>query len=361
MPKKKMKVAIVTGPTGGHFFPGLAIGEELERTYEVSPVFFVPQRKYLIVWLKKKGFEYHIIPEVRFSLKNVLFPLKFIYAFFRACLFIRGGRFDGVVITGSYATVPFLISAKLYGVKIFVHEQNYLPGKAIKFSALFADRIALTFPFFDGLPEKRCIVTGFPIISDFRQRYKPDELLLEFGFSPERTTVVVLGGSQGASFLNEMIKGNLEFLKEKKVQFLHLAGKDKGLLTAGYAEFGVPAKVYDFYFDMARLYSIADVVICRAGAGTLSEVNYWKIPAIVIPYPYAGGHQKYNALYFAEHQGCKMLEQNTETIKKFPLIFEETLKDLEGIKENLSKISIPDSDGKNVRQIMELLNEDRLS
>ena len=361
MPKGKLKVAIVTGPTGGHFFPGLAIGEGLVETGQVTAVFFVPRRKYLTVWLERKGFRHHFIPEVRLSMKNVLFPFKFLYAFFRACLFLSGGKFEGVVITGSYATVPFLLSAKLYGVRIFVHEQNFLPGKVTKLSALIADCIALTFPCYSGLPKKRCVVTGFPIISDFRQKYQRDEILGEFGLRPENITALVLGGSQGAVFLNEMITCNLGFLKDRKIQFLHLAGKDKDRVAAGYAVSGVAAKVFDFFFDMAKLYSAADIVICRAGAGTLAEVSDRQLPAIVIPYPHAGGHQKYNASYFAERKSCKMVEQSMENLRKFPSLFAEALEELQELKENMSRVSISDSRGENVNRIMELLNEEKLS
>lgn len=359
MSEKKNNVAIVTGPTGGHFFPGLAIGEELTGDGKSDVVFFVPNRKYLVVWLENKGFKYHIIPEVRFSLKNILFPLKFFYAFLRACLQMGDGGFDGVVITGSYATVPFLFAAKLYRAKIFVHEQNFLPGKVTKLSAVIADRIGLTFPFLSGLPKRKCVITGFPIIADFRKRYPRNQILDEFGFSTGDMTVLVLGGSQGAAFLNEMITRNIDFLKERKVQFLHLAGRDSELVASYYSGSGVKARVFDFYFDMARLYSAADIVICRAGAGTLAEISDRKLPAIVVPYPHAGGHQRYNALYFANSGGCKMLVQNTDSLKSFPLIINEFIKGMEKTRERIKEISISDSRGENVRQIMELLNEDK--
>ncbi len=354
-----LKVAIVSGPTGGHFFPGLAIGEGLKARGGVTVRFFVPRRRYLIVWLERKGFEYTVIPEARLSFRDFLFPVKFIYAFFRTCLFLSKERFNGIVVTGSYVTVPFLLAAKLYGIRIFVHEQNFLPGKVTKLSAFVADRIALSFPFFSTLPKNKTVITGFPVVSDFKKKFSRSEVLREFNLFQDYITVLVLGGSQGAVFINEMVMRNLVYFKTEKIQFIHLAGREKERLSEGYQRYNIQAKVFDFYFDMAKLYSIADVVICRAGAGTLAEISYWEIPALLIPYPYAGGHQKYNAKYFAERDGCRILEQDYEGVKNFPVLFKKTLRELEIIKENLAKTSIFDIQDNNIEWIMELLDENK--
>ncbi|MBN1444492.1 MAG: UDP-N-acetylglucosamine--N-acetylmuramyl-(pentapeptide) pyrophosphoryl-undecaprenol N-acetylglucosamine transferase [Candidatus Omnitrophica bacterium] len=359
MSVNKLKVAIVTGPTGGHFFPGLAIGEELEGKGNADVSFFVPRREYLIRWLEKKGFEYKAVPEVRITLKNILSPFKFVRLFFRAVIFLSEGRFDGLVVTGSYTTVPFLLAARLLNKKIFVHEQNFLPGKVTKLSVFIADRIALSFPHFAALPKRKTAVTGFPIASDFKRKFSAEELLGEFGFSEENKTVLVLGGSQGASFINRLMAENMEYLEGKNLQFIHLAGKEKEKLEGDYERRKVKAKVFDFYYDMAKLYNIADIAVCRAGGGTLAEISEWRIPAVVVPYPHAGAHQKHNAAYFAGRGGCSMLEQSEKSIKNFPAVFEKTLKDFEAIKRNLEKCSISDSEGATAGQILGLLKNEK--
>ena len=125
----QIKIAIVTGSTGGHNFPGHAIGEQLRNKNNVDIYFFVPHKNYIQKWLKKKEFSFVTIPYARLSYKDIFSPLKFIYVFFRAFLHLVHKRFKAIIITGSYTTVPYLLASKLLGIKIFVHEQNYKMGK----------------------------------------------------------------------------------------------------------------------------------------------------------------------------------------------------------------------------------------
>ncbi|MCX8082140.1 MAG: UDP-N-acetylglucosamine--N-acetylmuramyl-(pentapeptide) pyrophosphoryl-undecaprenol N-acetylglucosamine transferase [bacterium] len=350
-----MKIAIVTGPTGGHFFPGLAIAEQLRNKKNIEISFFIPGKDYIVRWLKQKEFNYNIIEDVKISIKKPSSFLKLLYLIFRTYNILLKGKFDIVVITGSYTTLPFLLASFFCNKKIFVHEQNVIPGKITKLSLFIADRIALSFPT-TIINKKKVIITGFPVPEDFKKKYQKKDVLLQFNFSEENKTVLILGGSQGASFLNTLIIENMEYLSKKNLQFIHLAGgKDKKQISSAYQKHGVKFHVFDFYFDMANLYSITDIVICRAGAGTLAEICEWKIPAIVIPYPYAGGHQRYNAIYFAKQGGCNILEQSQDSIKLFPYVFEKTLQEMDIIKEQIKKISIVDNNNKNINAIMELL------
>lgn len=353
--EKKIKVAIVTGSTGGHFFPGLAVAEELRNKHNTVVSFFVPEREYIKKWLIKKQFKYSIIPNCRLSKKDILSPLKFLYAFFKAISQLVSGKFALVLITGSYTTVPFLFAAKICRVNILVHEQNYKMGKVTKLSKYLADKIAVTFPENPEYPKKKVVLTGFPLISDFTQKRSREEIIREYSFSPNKLTILVFGGSQGSDFLNRLIYENTYYFKKLDLQFLHLTGSFDEKLRALYDKEGIPAKVFNFSFDMAKLYSIADIVICRAGAGTLAEINAWKIPAITIPYPYAGSHQKYNALFFSKQGACEILYQKEENLKNFPNFFDDFLKKRELIKKNMGNISISDLEGKTVKLILELI------
>jgi len=354
MPKSgKRKVAIVTGPTGGHFFPGLAVAEELSGLNNTEVFFFVPGKEYIKCWLKKKHFRYVVIPSGRLSSRDFLSPFKFFYAVVKAILQVSSGNFDILFITGSYITVPFLFAAFLCGVKTVVHEQNYMMGKVTMLSRYLASQIALSFPEYRGSYSRKAVFTGFPVLSDFKKKCSREKAIAEMGFSGSRLTVLVLGGSQGSGFLNRLISENFLYLGRKNLQFLHLAGPGEKVLRKTYKKFGITAMVFGFYFDMARLYNIADIIICRAGAGTLSEINEWKIPAIAVPYPYAGSHQVYNALFFERKGCCRILYQKEENIKKFPAFLDDFIDRTGDMKKSAEKVSIVDSGGKTVSLIMD--------
>ncbi|MCM8817988.1 MAG: UDP-N-acetylglucosamine--N-acetylmuramyl-(pentapeptide) pyrophosphoryl-undecaprenol N-acetylglucosamine transferase [Candidatus Omnitrophica bacterium] len=351
-----MKVIIITGPTGGHFFPGLAIGERLIKNFDVE--FFVPERKFIIKNLEIRNFKYKIIPYVKLTKKNfIFFIFKFFYLIELSIFIFLKKKPDIVIGTGSYVCVPFVLGAKILNKKIVIHEQNYIPGKATKILAPFVNSIFLTFPNCDKLPKKKCIITGFPLIFDFYKSYSEQEIRDSLGVNKLKT-ILVIGGSQGSKFLNNLILKNLEYFKNKNFQIIHIAGNGKEDVEKKFIEVKIHGKVYDFFYEMNKLYSIADYVICRAGSGTLVEIVEKEIPAFLIPYPYAGGHQKKNAEYL-EKIGCAFLvEEKQINDENFPYIFEGFLKKSSSIKENLKKIKLSEK-GKIEEFILQLIKKEK--
>ncbi|MCM8785090.1 MAG: UDP-N-acetylglucosamine--N-acetylmuramyl-(pentapeptide) pyrophosphoryl-undecaprenol N-acetylglucosamine transferase [Candidatus Omnitrophica bacterium] len=335
-----MKVIIITGPTGGHFFPGLAIGESLKNYFEIK--FFVPEREYIINHLKKRNFQFIVIPSVKITKKNFIFSIFrfFFLIIFSIFLFLKE-KPRIIIGTGSYVCVPFIIGSKILCKKIIIHEQNYIPSKTTKILSPFADFIFLTFPYRNRLPFRKCVITGFPLISDFKKNFLKEEIQKELGLENSKT-LLLLGGSQGAYFINKLVVDNLDYFKEKKFQIIIIAGKDKDFVESKFKEKKIKGKVYDFFYEMNKLYTLADYVICRAGAGTIVEIVEKKIPAFLIPYPYAGGHQIKNALYL-KRIGCGFFVEEREiNSKNFTFLFEEFLKESFNIKENLKKIRLSD-------------------
>lgn len=354
---RKIKVAIVSGPTGGHFFPALSIGDKL-RENGIYVKFFIPERKFLIEWLKRKNHSFSIIPSVKFSRKEILFPFKFAHIVLKCMLFIKRENYSALLGTGSYTTFPFLVAGKILNKRIYLHEQNYIPGKVTKILSFFSDRVFLTFPHKNKLPGRKILFCGFPLIDDFKRRVEREKILRKISLKENRRNIVVFGGSQSASFLNKLIIENIDYFKHGGFQIIIIAGKEKEKMENIFSREGVNGKVFDFYFDMNELYSIADVIISRAGAGTVAELTYWKIPGILVPYPFAGGHQFFNAKFLERKGGCFLFLQKEENVKKFPLFFEKFMKNYDSIKKALEKIDLSDN-GKIVDFILGDLNEKR--
>ncbi|HRR96448.1 MAG TPA: glycosyltransferase [Candidatus Ratteibacteria bacterium] len=357
MHNKEKKIAIVSGPTGGHFFPALSIGDSLiEKGIKVK--FFVPERGFIINWLNKRNYNFSIIPEVKISKKNVfIVPFKFLYNVLKCFIFIQKENFVAIVGTGSYTTFPFLVAGKILRKDIYLHEQNYIPGKVTKFFSILSRRTFLTFPYRNKLPEKKVVVTGFPLLKEFKIHISKEEIIENFFLDKNKKVIVVFGGSQSASFLNKLITSNIDyFVKKNDFHIIIIAGKEKVKVEEIFFKKKVSGIVFDFYYNMNELYSIADIVISRAGAGTISELTYWKIPSILIPYPFAGGHQFFNAMFLQEKDACFLIPQREEIVYNFPLYFEKFLGNYEKIKKALEKVKIYD-DGKIVNIITGALNE----
>lgn len=350
-----MKIAIITGPTGGHFFPGLSIGERLRDKFDV--VFFVPERDYIIKNLNRRNFKYIIIPVAKITKKNFIFSIFkfFLLVLFSIFIFLKE-RVSIVIGTGSYACVPYIFGAKILNKKILIHEQNFIPGKSTKILSRIANYIFLTFPNYDGLNKKKCIITGMPLLSQFEEVYSKNDVINQLQIKNMKT-ILVIGGSQGAWFINNLIVENLDYFKEKKFQIIHIAGKDKEYVERKFNEKNVEGKVYDFFYEMNKLYTIADYCICRAGAGTIVEIVEKEIPSFFIPYPYAGGHQSKNASFLSK-MDCGFLAEEKEIKEKgFISLFEEFLKKCPIIKENLKKIKL--SDKNKIKEIVCQISEKR--
>ncbi|HOK56335.1 MAG TPA: UDP-N-acetylglucosamine--N-acetylmuramyl-(pentapeptide) pyrophosphoryl-undecaprenol N-acetylglucosamine transferase [bacterium] len=335
------KAIIITGPTGGHFFPGLAIGERLKDKFEIK--FFVPKREYIVKHLEKRNFTFRFIPTARITKKNFIFStFKIFYLIIFSIILFLKEKPRIIIGTGSYVCVPFIIGGRILCKKIIIHEQNYIPGKTTKILSPFVNFILLTFPYKNKLPSKKCIITGFPLISEYRENYRKEKIREIYGLENIKT-ILILGGSQGASFINRLIINNLSYFKKKGFQLVHIAGKEKDFVEKKFFENNIKGKVYDFFYEMNKLYSAVDYVICRAGAGTLVEIVEKEIPAFLIPYPYAGGHQVRNAEYLSK-VGCAFFaeEKYIET-GNFVDLFEKFLQESYKLKENLKKIKLSDN------------------
>lgn len=302
---------VVAGGSGGHVFPAIGFCQELKTLRgDGVDIIFVTMAGPKIVGSIPKEFK---PVELKVS-KSPWGVLKLIFSGFS--LILKTGP-DAVFGFGGYICVPFIILARLLGKRTIIHEQNVVPGKANKFLSAFADKIAVSFPGSEkyfGHQKKKIFLSRYPL----RQSLKPvdrQEAFGFFGFQEGYFTILVAGGSQGAHRINENF---LAALKENKnlyrFQIIHLTGSaDLSMAEGVYQTLPARSKVFDFLPQMHYAYSIADLVIGRSGAGSVSEIMRFGLPSILIPYPYAGGHQVENAKFLAQRGASILLEDGKMT------------------------------------------------
>jgi UDP-N-acetylglucosamine--N-acetylmuramyl-(pentapeptide) pyrophosphoryl-undecaprenol N-acetylglucosamine transferase len=308
-------ILIIAGGTGGHIFPALAVADQLR------------DNGWKVVWLgSKSGMESQLVPQygfeiewVRFSglrgkglLRLLLLPLNLVIAFWQSARAIFRVRPDVVLGMGGYISFPGGIMATLLARPLVLHEQNSIAGLANKVLARVADRILVAFP--NAL--KNSEWTGNPVRRDIAQLPAPER---RFRNRAGNLKVLVVGGSLGAQALNETVPRALALIPQsQRPEVTHQAGeKHLAMLESGYREAGVSATTLAFIRDMASAYAMADVVICRAGALTISELAAAGIASVLVPFPSAvDDHQTFNARYLADQSAAVLLPQAELTPRK---------------------------------------------
>ncbi len=293
------RILIATGGTGGHIYPGLVTAEELRRrgcSVMFIGAFGPAQQK-----INDAGFPCVSIAVKGFVAKRSGEKAAAIGAMvkaFVACLgIIRRERPAVVLGFGGYSSFPVVMASVCSGVPVVLHEQNAVPGQANKALALFARRVAVGFRETVGAFSKgKAVWTGNPLRL-FDALPSRDKAREELGLDPRTATVLVFGGSQGSRALNACVAGVFAVIPAGiKVQVIHMTGReDPGAVKARYQELGVAALVRGYMENMALAYAAADLVVGRAGAGTVTELGLLGIPSVLIPYPGANDHQKFNA------------------------------------------------------------------
>lgn len=306
-----MRVMVVAGGSGGHIFPAVGFCQELKETHRnsVDIIFVTTAGKRSAEFIPK---EFNPV-FLRIS-KRPLGILKLLMA----CFSLMAGKKPQVVFGfGGYMSVPFLLWAKVLGKKTLIHEQNVVPGKANMFLSRWVDQIAISFPgtekYFKAQRNK-VLFTRFPLRKSLGG-FDKEEALKFFGFVRDRFTVLVVGGSQGAHPINEKFLAALKINQNiSGLQIIHIAGeKDFRQVEEAYGVLAVKSKVFAFLAEMNCAYAAADLVISRSGAGAVSEIIRFGLPSILIPYPYAGAHQKENAKVLAQRGASILLEEEKMT------------------------------------------------
>jgi UDP-N-acetylglucosamine--N-acetylmuramyl-(pentapeptide) pyrophosphoryl-undecaprenol N-acetylglucosamine transferase len=310
-----MNAVIACGGTGGHLFPGMAVAEVLrERGHEV--LVFISEKE--IDTLAAEGhtdFRFEKLPTVAlpspFSPAILGFVRRFNDSLSRCRAIYRQFQPQVVLGMGGFTSMAPVLAGRMRGSTTFIHESNAFPGKANRRTARFVRAVLLGFKecaaFF---PKVRTEWTGTPIRSSLR-RVDRAEALVRLGLRPDLRTLLVMGGSQGASGINQAMIKALPALQQVSLQVIHLTGsRDARLLEDNYRRENIPAHVAAFHHQMEDVYSAADFAIARSGAASLAELAAFALPALLIPYPYAADdHQTRNAEIFVRANAAVLLKE----------------------------------------------------
>jgi UDP-N-acetylglucosamine--N-acetylmuramyl-(pentapeptide) pyrophosphoryl-undecaprenol N-acetylglucosamine transferase len=315
-----MNVVIACGGTGGHLFPGLAVAEVLrDRGHEI--LLLISEKQIDATAVRERSeFKVEKIPSIGMPklASAQLFPFvgKFLQGFLACQKIYRSFHPDAVLGMGGFTSTGPILAGRIAGVPTFIHESNAIPGKANRLNARLSEKVLLGFQecrkFF---PKSEVAITGTPIRSSLRSRIDRERALENLRLKPALKTVLVMGGSQGAHGINEALGASLPHFTAKPVQFIHLTGKeDEDEVYERYKKEGIPAFVSAFYGRMEEVYTVADVAVARSGAASLTELSYFGLPSILIPYPYAAeNHQQLNAKIFANNCAAEMMEESKAT------------------------------------------------
>ena len=308
-----LKFIVSGGGTGGHIFPAIAIANALKKR--------VPDAEFLFVGAKGR-MEMEKVPAAGYTIEglwisglqrkvtwsNFAFPFKVISSLMKAKRILKKFHPDAAIGTGGYASGPMLRVAANAGVPTIIQEQNSFPGITNRVLSKKADLICVAYEGMEKyFPKEKIVFTGNPVRQDILnlegKRPRGQEM---FGLDPNKTTVLVIGGSLGARTLNESIAAGLSLLAEKNIQIIWQTGKAFfETAKSEAAKFsGRNFFVRDFITQMDYAYAAADVVVSRAGASSVSELTIVRKPSILVPSPnVAEDHQTKNAMALVNHQG----------------------------------------------------------
>ena len=299
---------VMAGGTGGHIFPGLALAEALR------------QRAWRVHWLGAPGsMESQLVPARGFPLETIefsgvrgkglttlaLLPLRLAKAFTQSVAVVRRVRPDVVVGLGGYITFPAGIMSVLLGKPLVLHEQNSIAGLANRILAAIAARVFTAFP---NVLRKGAWV-GNPLRAGFLNQPGPAE---RFAGRCGPLRLLVVGGSLGAKALNDIVPQALALIPaERRPVVLHQSGaKQIDALRANYAAAGVQAELTPFIEDTASAFAQADLIVCRAGASTVTEIAAVGAAAVFVPFPFAvDDHQSANARFLVDAGGGWLVQQ----------------------------------------------------
>jgi UDP-N-acetylglucosamine--N-acetylmuramyl-(pentapeptide) pyrophosphoryl-undecaprenol N-acetylglucosamine transferase len=366
---KPLRIIVSGGGTGGHIFPAIAIANAIKGLRPDTEFLFVgakgkmemekvPAAGYAIEGLWISGLQRKL------TLSNLSFPFKVMSSIAKANGILRKFKPDAVIGTGGFASGPMLRVAAKKGIVTLIQEQNSFPGITNKLLSKKVSKICVAYTGMEKFfPREKILLTGNPVRQDIQNLEGKRERGLEhFGLKADKKTILVIGGSLGARTINESILNCLPALEKNNIQLLWQTGKQfhetaKQAVGAASAK-GI--KVMDFIQKMDYAYAIADIVISRAGASSVSELSLAKKPCILIPSPnVAEDHQTKNAMALVTHHAAILIadkdarQQLCEAALKLVNDVEQCFK----LSENIAQLAFKNSADVIANEVISLINK----
>lgn len=362
----KYRILISGGGTGGHIFPALSIANALKRRTDCEILFVGAENRMEMEKVPAAGYRIIGLPVAGFDRKNLLknfsVLIKLRKSISKARGIIREFRPDIAVGVGGYASGPTLKAAQRAGVPTLLQEQNSYPGVTNKLLAAKADKICTAYEGMERFfPLEKIILTGNPVRKDLIESApSPQEARKSFGLDPDKITLLVVGGSLGARTLNETMEADLRRITQNGIQVIWQTGKYFGNRGEAAAKGLKGAVVTQFITDMSKAYAAASIVVSRAGAGSISELELLGKASILVPSPnVAEDHQTKNARAL-EKNGAAILVPDADAKEKLTDTVISLTADTDKIismEKNCLKMALPDSDEIIVDEIMKIINK----
>jgi UDP-N-acetylglucosamine--N-acetylmuramyl-(pentapeptide) pyrophosphoryl-undecaprenol N-acetylglucosamine transferase len=320
-----MKILIACGGTGGHLFPGIAVAEALLAQGH-EPLLLISQKKIdSQASAKYPHLNFKVVPAI--AKPATLSPkmIPFLWALHRSIQtskkIIREFGADAVLGMGGFTSLPPVYAGYRLGKKTFVHDSNARPGRANVLTSRFCDKVFIGLQPAASFFKKPTLLTGTPARPEIHKLPSRTEAAERFGLDPAKPTLLVTGGSQGALGLNQLVANAAPLLPEN-IQILHIAGpNDLPRIQAEHPLQRPGYQLIGFCDQMPSAYALADLVVTRSGASTLTEISLAGLPSILVPYPYAADdHQTANAKVFSTAGAAKLIQQKDltpESLAKF--------------------------------------------
>ena len=365
--KENLRIIISGGGTGGHIFPAVSIANAIKELHPETEILFVgAEGRMEMHRVPAAGYPIKGLPVAGFDRKNLLKNIPVLIKLFKsqrlARKIVKDFRPHAAVGVGGYASGPTLKVAGSMGIPTLLQEQNSYAGVTNKLLAKQAKKICVAYEgmerFFD---KEKIILTGNPVRQGLRNHTMTrEEAITSFGLDPNKRTILILGGSLGARTINQCLMGNLDNIKTSGVQFIWQTGKiyiEEARAAVAQAGELPMLHVTDFISDMATAYSAADLVISRAGAGSISEFCLLQKPVILVPSPnVAEDHQTKNALALVNKNAAlyvkdadakeQLLDKAIEAVNQPEL--------LKNLSKNIAELAFTDSANVIAKEVIKL-------